>query len=312
MGDLMHALPAVTEAKQKIPDLVFDWVADKNFSCVPKWHPAVNKVIETNHREWKLNLFSPGSRNEIKQVIKTIEDNNYDLIVDMQNNLKSSFLSFLCNHPVIGMDARSSREFPAHLAYKKKINVPKEMHAIERQKYLLSSALDYKTDITNTDFGISKKNFISSNSIPKGKYAICVQNASWKTKQWHVDKWKELTCLMEDKDIELLFPSGNLNELETAKEICSASNKAFALDLLPLNEIASLIDQAEFTICSDTGLAHLSSVTNTPSLTLYGPTRTKLIGTYGKNQNHLEAFDSKIDNISVMEVFSKLKDLGFI
>ena len=36
MGDLMHALPAITEAKQNIPNLEFDWVVDRNFKSVPK------------------------------------------------------------------------------------------------------------------------------------------------------------------------------------------------------------------------------------------------------------------------------------
>ena len=45
MGDLMHALPAITEAKDQIPNIIFDWVVDKNFSSVPNWHPAINKAI---------------------------------------------------------------------------------------------------------------------------------------------------------------------------------------------------------------------------------------------------------------------------
>ena len=96
MGDLMHALPAITEAKDQIPNIIFDWVVDKNFSSVPNWHPAVNKIIETNHRQWKVNPFSAQSRDEIKRVIKTINDEDYDLIIDMQNNLKSAFISLLC------------------------------------------------------------------------------------------------------------------------------------------------------------------------------------------------------------------------
>ena len=53
MGDLMHALPAITEAKSHMNDITFDWVVDKSFSSVPKWHPDVKSTIETNHREWK-------------------------------------------------------------------------------------------------------------------------------------------------------------------------------------------------------------------------------------------------------------------
>ena len=35
MGDLMHALPALTDASRKIENIEFDWVVDENFSEVP-------------------------------------------------------------------------------------------------------------------------------------------------------------------------------------------------------------------------------------------------------------------------------------
>jgi heptosyltransferase-1 len=85
-----------------------------------------------------------------------------------------------------------------------------------------------------------------------------------------------------------------------------------ALEVLPLNEIAFLIDNSEFTLCSDTGLAHLSAVVGTPSLTLYGPTDTRLIGTYGENQNHFVSPDSDISKISVEDVLTKLENLNFL
>ena len=169
----MHALPAITEAKDQINNITFDWVVDKNFSSVPKWHPDIENTIETNHREWKLNLFSSKSRDEMRDVVNKIDANEYDLIIDMQNNLKSAFLSFMCKSSVTGLDAKSAREYPAHLAYKTKIRVPKTMHAVERQKLLLAAALGYETNIENRDYGISKANFKKPLKMYSSKYAIC-------------------------------------------------------------------------------------------------------------------------------------------
>ena len=82
--------------------------------------------------------------------------------------------------------------------------------------------------------------------------------------------------------------------------------------MLPLDEVAFLIDNSEFTLCSDTGLAHLSAMVGTPSLTLYGPTDTRLIRTCGNNQNHFVSPDSNISKISVDDVLSELEHLNFI
>ena len=100
MGDLMHALPALTDAVKAKKEISFDWVVDSNFSEVPQWHPSVNKVIKTNHREWKKQLLSKDSRKALQESINLINDTDYDLVVDMQNNLKSALISYLCNKEV--------------------------------------------------------------------------------------------------------------------------------------------------------------------------------------------------------------------
>ena len=303
----MHALPALSEAKENINDISFDWVVDKNFASVPSWHPLVDKIITTDHRNWKKQFFSKDTRESLRHVVNKLNEGNYDLVVDMQNNLKSAFISYLIKHDVIGMDAKSAREFPAHLAYSNKINVDKRLHAIERQKELLGKALGYKCKKNNVNFGALFKNFVKPNIELANEYIVLVQNASWITKQWSIENWQELIRRIEEKGVPMLLPSGNLEELERAKEICSISDIAQALDLMSLNEIAYIIKNANFSICSDTGLAHLSALVGTPSITLYGPTKTSLIGTYGESQIHLVGENKDINNIKVSEVIGKLE-----
>jgi heptosyltransferase-1 len=110
----------------------------------------------------------------------------------------------------------------------------------------------------------------------------------------------------------LLFPSGNQEEFNRASEICLNSRNAIPLNFMPLDQVAFILDKAQFAICSDTGLAHLSAVTSTPSLTLYGPTNTSLIGTKGIDQYHLTGDEGDINKISVEEVLSKVSELNFL
>ena len=305
MGDLMHALPALTEAEQNIKNISFDWVVDKAFSSVPGWHPAVDKIIKTDHRNWKKQLFSSEPREALNLVKKEINATDYDYVVDMQNNLKSAFLSFLSDHRVTGMDASSSREYPAHWAYSNKVNINKSLHAIDRQKELLASSLGY-SPTSDINYGISKVKFLEPAMALPARYVVLVQNASWPTKQWPVSSWKDLVKHLDGHGVNVLLPSGNKEELLRAKDIASVSEKATALEILPLNEVAYIIDNADYCICSDTGLAHLSAVVNTPSLTLYGPTDINLIGTKGNNQSHIVGDNGDINNISVEEVINKL------
>ncbi len=55
MGDIIHTLPALTDAGKNIS---FDWVVEENFAEIPRWHPFVNKVIPVAIRRWRKNIFT--------------------------------------------------------------------------------------------------------------------------------------------------------------------------------------------------------------------------------------------------------------
>lgn len=308
MGDLMHALPAITEASHLISNLQFDWVVDDNFSEVPSWHPNVHKIITTNHRSWKKHIFNKTLREEVKILKETLNKNSYDLVIDMQNNLKSAYVSYLYKGNVSGMDRSSVREFPAHWAYSKTTSISKDLHAIQRQKILLSDSLGYSPNKNEIDYGIDKLKFIEPLFKLPIKFVVLVQNASWPTKLWSIENWKELILYIQNKGLVSLLPSGNHKELVRAQEIVKDSD-AHALDLMSLNELGFILDKAKFCVCSDTGLAHLSAVVGTPSITLYGPTDVNLIGTKGLNQRHIIGENKKMDNILPKDVFALIEDL---
>ncbi len=45
LGDVIHTLPALTDAARAIPGIQFDWVVEEGFAEIPAWHPAVARVI---------------------------------------------------------------------------------------------------------------------------------------------------------------------------------------------------------------------------------------------------------------------------
>ena len=56
LGDIIHTLPAVTDAYRAKRGLRFDWVVEEAFAEIPHWHPAVDKVIPVAFRRWRKNL----------------------------------------------------------------------------------------------------------------------------------------------------------------------------------------------------------------------------------------------------------------
>ena len=69
---------------------------------------------------------------------------------------------------------------------------------------------------------------------------------------------------------------------------CAAAvESAQVLPKLDLLGLASLLLEVRGSVAVDTGLGHLAAALDVPSVSLYGPTSTELIGSYGGNQVHL-------------------------
>src|SRR3990167_10290482 len=95
MGDIIHTLPALTDAGAAIPGIQIDWMIEEVFAEIPRWHALVNEVIPIAFRRWRKNIFSLASRNEWKQLRTCLQERQYDLILDAQGLVKSAFLTFL-------------------------------------------------------------------------------------------------------------------------------------------------------------------------------------------------------------------------
>ena len=128
MGDLIHALPALTDASRAFPGIDIDWVIDKHFSEIALWHPAVKKVIPTQHRYWRKHFRESLKNGEISQFLKSLREQKYDLVIDGQASMKSAIVTLLSRGPRHGLDKASASERMASLVYQKRYSISKELH----------------------------------------------------------------------------------------------------------------------------------------------------------------------------------------
>ena len=291
MGDLMHALPALTDAVSVWPDITFDWVVDESFAEVPSWHPAVSKIFKSAHRRWRREFIQSVRQGDFTEFYKAINADPYDVVIDAQNNIKSSFISLLRKGPVHGMDRDSVAEKPAFLAYRTRHKVNKRFHAITRQRALFAHALEYPLPETEPDYGLKTGIFTKPALEISEPYIVLVHNASWTNKLWLQEYWHELIGLADAAGVSVVLPGGSQEELYRADEIAVEHDNAIALPRMSLTDLGGIIQHARGAICCDTGLAHLTAMIGTPAVTMYGPTSADLIGTTGKFQQHLVAQD---------------------
>ncbi len=288
LGDLIHALPALSDAQRERPELEFDWLIDENFQEIARWHPAVRGVLTSNHRGWRRALAHPSTFASIGDTLAAIRRRRYDLVIDGQGNIKTAMLCALANGPSAGFDRHSVREWVAHFAYERRFPAPRDAHAIDRLRRLFAAALAYPLPDSPPEFQLRRDRFVAPPVALPDDYLVFVPNASWKTKLWPEAHWAALLQRSVRAGFEVLLPWGDAKEEARAKRL-AVHPGVTVLPRLPLSEVGYVLDRARAAVCMDTGLSHLTAALDVPSVTLYGATDSGLVGATGAAQVHLRS-----------------------
>lgn len=286
MGDVIHTLPALTDAGQHIPGIQFDWVVEENFAEIPAWHPLVKQVIPMAWRRWRKQLFTRETRAEMRAFRQKVREQRYDLIIDAQGLVKSAIFSCFAKGKRCGLNYASARESYASIFYHRHCNVLFEQHAVVRARSLFSQALGYSLPETVADYGIDRTRFANDQRTP---YLVFLHGTTWTTKHWPEENWMALANMAAAAGFSIKLPWGNANEQDRALRIAASCQQADVLPRQGLAGMASVLAGAKAIVSVDTGLGHLAAALDVPTVSLYGPTDPAMTGALGRSQVHLSA-----------------------
>nr|WP_153880296.1 lipopolysaccharide heptosyltransferase RfaC [Citrobacter freundii] len=297
MGDVLHTLPALTDAQRAIPGIQFDWVVEEGFAQIPSWHSAVDRVIPVAIRRWRKAWFSAPIKAERKAFRDAVRLQQYDAIIDAQGLVKSAALVTRLGRGIKhGMDWSTAREPLASLFYNCKHHIARQQHAVERTRELFAKSLGYTKPQSQGDYAIAQ-HFLNDLNADAGQYAVFLHATTRDDKHWPEANWRELIGQLHNAGIRIKLPWGAPHEEARAKRLADGFNYVDVLPRMSLEEIASVLAGAKFVVSVDTGLSHLTAALNRPNITLYGPTDPGLIGGYGKNQVVCQAPDNNLDRL---------------
>lgn len=285
LGDVVHTLPALTDAARALPGIQFDWVVEEGFAEIPSWHPAVAAVIPVAIRRWRkqpLQAWRSGQWQAFKQRLKST---HYDLVIDAQGLLKSAWLSRYASAPVSGLDKHSAREPLASWFYAHRYPVAWGQHAVERVRQLMAQALGYVLPTSTGDYGLPRERL--AGSAAGEPYVLFLHGTTWASKHWPEHEWRALAEAITARGMGVKVPWGNAAEQARAERLCAGLAHAQVLDKMNLAGVAATIAGAKACVAVDTGLGHLAAALDVPSISLYGPTLPANVGAYGQGQIHL-------------------------
>ena len=289
LGDIIHTLPALSDAQKHYPHASFDWVVEDTFQEVPLWHPAVKRIIPVALRRWRKHSWEALKNGEIQTFIKGLRQQKYDAIIDAQGLLKSVPLTILARGgDRIGLSWRSAREGLASLFYQKRVVVPWGEHAVTRARALFAKGLGYSVPDTVADYGIDLSRLPSLQT--QNPYYVFLHGTTWATKHWPEAYWIALAKNIVDAGFGVQLLWGNETERLRANRMQSAVPKiVVASRKHTLSEITAVLAGARGIVTVDTGLGHLAAALGVPTVSLYGPSDPGQSGTLGLNQIHVAA-----------------------
>lgn len=278
LGDVIHQMPALTEASSRLPQARFDWLVEEAYAPLVALHPAVNAVIPVAWRRWRHRLGSAATWRDIAARRRDLRSQHYDIVVDTQGLIRTGIMTRSTRGVRHGYDRDSIREPLASLLYDVCHAVPRDLHAVERNRVLTGLALGYEPS-GNANYGLDRDRLRDRDSAER--YAVLLHATARPEKEWPETNWIALGRVIESRGVDVVLPWGSEAERARAEYIAGDLGRARVAPRMALDRMAGLIAGAEFVIGVDTGLVHLAAALGVALVSIFAgsePTLTQPVG----------------------------------
>ncbi|MFC0239762.1 lipopolysaccharide heptosyltransferase I [Rhodopseudomonas telluris] len=275
LGDVVHQMPAITDAARAVPGLRLTWVVEEAFAPLAQLHPSVAEVIPVATRRWRSKLTARGTWREIADFNTRLREPDFDKVIDTQGLIRSAIIARLAHGERHGYDAGSIREPLAARFYDVTHTVGRSLHAVTRNRLLTALSLGYQPP-DEIDYGL-----IAPPRVHEGAYAVLLHGTSRTSKEWRAEDWIETGRWLQARGIEVVLPWGTETERQTADRLSAEIAGSRVLPKQRLDLTAQVIANAALVVGVDTGLMHLAAAYRVPLVGIYVSTDPGLTGPVG-------------------------------
>jgi len=265
LGDVIHHMPAVSDARRHLPQARIGWVVEEAFAPLVRLNCAVDTVIPVASRRWRSAPLSPQTWREFVAFRRAMRAQTHEIVIDAQGLLRSALVTRLARGRRHGYDAESVRERAASWFYDVHHSVDRALHAITRNRMLTGQVLGYAPD-GPPDFGLDRAALMSGAPT---REAVLLHATARPEKEWPVANWVELGRDLAARGYVCVLPWGNEAERRRSEEIAAAVPNANVPALQSLDEAARMIARAVFVVGVDTGLLHLAAALGVPLAAIF-------------------------------------------
>ena len=283
MGDVVHAMPALTDILRHRPDATVDWVVEQGFADLVRANaPLVRRVLPIRLRAWRKKWRDAQTRQEWRAFKATLQAEAYDVVIDCQGLLKSAAVSRMAklapNGRRVGFDRSSIRESLASYFYNETYAVSSQLPAVTRNRQLCAQALHYSIDGEAPQVSLpSLLQYAAPRDDwqnPTEPYVVLIPNASRIDKRWAMANWHAVAAQCHAAGLRTVWFWGGADELSYTQELLTGLPHEVFVDaalppFLTIPQAAMCIEKAVCVIGLDSGLTHLSAALGKPTVGIY-------------------------------------------
>jgi heptosyltransferase-1 len=300
LGDVVHALPVLDYLHQVSPGIEIDWVVEEGLREILDSHPQLRMVHVVRTRAWRDNLFSLGTWREMASVRRAIRAARYDIVFDLQGNLKSGLITWLSGaERRYGFDRDDVRESLNLIFTNNQVPLRRQdSHISARALRVVSVPFgrDYTAMKLDTDIYTSPEDDAEAeallSTLSDGLMFVFHNGTTWATKLWHEEGWLKLGkfALERFSDATILLSWGNDRERAVAERVAAGiGGNVRLLPRLSLKGFCALLKKVDLLVGGDTGPVHLAAAVGTPTVSFYRATDAKRNGPRGEHHFLLQS-----------------------
>jgi heptosyltransferase-1 len=296
MGDILHALPAVTALRMAHPSWEIDWVVE------PKWRallaandstgrdtgkpdarqPLVDRIHLAPTKKWRRSPLTSETRNEIKALRRALKAGRYEAVIDLQGAARSAVVCRMTGCRRLIGEAHP-RERAARWLFTEHV-ATHGAHVIEQDLELASAVAgdDLRPVQPWLPFDRAAEAWADELlAASAGKPLILVNpGAGWGAKMWPVARYAAIAQDLVRRDCRVLINAGPSEEA-LAEVIVKETGGAAMVLKSSLERLTAITRRVALVVAGDTGPLHLACALGRPVVGIYGPTDPSRNGPFG-------------------------------
>lgn len=324
IGDVVMTLPILQPLKERFPEAKISFLTSTWAEEILTNNPYINEII-TYNPFW----FYSGSTAEYFGFIRQFRKRRFDLVIEARGDIRESlFLVWpLRTKFKISYDVGGGEYFLTHVVPYRGLNHKVEYH-LDIVRYLGCNCHDISWQIYLEEAEKKKVKEIKREHKISKPFISIHPGSRLPLKKWSAERYALLSdMLITTCGMPIVF-FGSEGEKKIVDEIADMMrHKPIMLaGKLSLREMAGILSETTLFICNDSAPMHIAAAMKTPTVAIFGPSKSRETGPYGNVHRVVEkdfscrftcdesicknkVYNECMKAISVEDVYKAIKEL---